>query len=91
VRTITVAAIIASLTLPAYGQRNMGVASPPTQPQKTAQEKAAEEAQRKLDEKAYKDSLPGSPSATRRTVGKPASLTICSGPFRNRACRKGSP
>jgi hypothetical protein len=57
VRTITVAAIIASLTLPAYGQRNMGVASPPTQPQKTAQEKAAEEAQRKLDEKAYKDSL----------------------------------
>lgn len=52
-RTITVAAIIASLTLPAYGQRNMGVANQPMQPQK----KAAEEAQRKLDEKAYKDSL----------------------------------
>jgi hypothetical protein len=56
-RTITVAAIVASLTLPAYGQRNMGVATQPTQPQKTAQEKAAEETQRKLDEKAYKDSL----------------------------------
>jgi hypothetical protein len=56
-RTIAVAAIIASLTLPAYGQRNMGVASQPMQQQKSAQEKAAEEAQRKLDEKAYKDSL----------------------------------
>jgi hypothetical protein len=56
-RTIAVAAIVASLSLPAYGQRNMGVASQPMGPQKTAQEKAAEEAQRKLDEKAYKDSL----------------------------------
>jgi len=59
----------------AYGQRNMGVATQPTQPQKSAQEKAAEEAQRKLDEKPTRIRSPGFPSATKRTRGESASLT----------------
>jgi hypothetical protein len=55
-RTFTIAAIaaiVAVLTMPAYAQFKGGSGAP----QKTEQEKAAEEKQRKLDEKAYKDSL----------------------------------
>ena len=57
-RTITVAAIIALLTMPAYAQTKPSSAHP----QQTEQEKAAEK-QRLLDEKAYKDSLARIPSS----------------------------
>jgi hypothetical protein len=57
-RTITVAAIIALLTMPAYSQLKTGAG----QPQKTPEEKAAEK-QKILDEKAYKDSLARIPSS----------------------------
>jgi hypothetical protein len=53
---VTIAAIIAALTMPAYAQQRGGLpGSGP--PQKSEAEKAAEEKQRKADEKAYKDSV----------------------------------
>jgi hypothetical protein len=55
-RTMTVAAIIALLTMPAYAQSGIGKGGA-SKPGKTDQEKAIEEKQQKLDEKAYKDSL----------------------------------
>jgi hypothetical protein len=65
-RTITVAAIIALLTLPAYAQlKAMGQNSGPGQPQQTAEEKAAAQ-QKILDEKAYKDSLARIPSREKK-------------------------
>jgi len=54
-RTLTIAAIIALLTMPAYAQRGGPNFSKPGT--KTEAEKAAEEKQRKADEKAYKDSV----------------------------------
>jgi hypothetical protein len=54
-RTFTIAAIIAILAMPAYAQGRGGQAPKPGQ--KTDQEKAMEERQRKLDEKAYRDSV----------------------------------
>jgi hypothetical protein len=55
-RTFTIAAIIAMLTVPAFAQRAAGPAMPNPHI-KTEADKAAEEKQRKLDEKAYKDSI----------------------------------
>jgi hypothetical protein len=54
-RTFTIAAMIAALTMPAYAQGKGGGASKPGA--KTDQEKMLEEKQQKLDEKAHKDSL----------------------------------
>jgi hypothetical protein len=55
-RTLTIAAIIAALTMPAYGQRALnGAGSKPGA--KTPQEIAEEKKQQALDEKAHKDSL----------------------------------
>src|SRR5262245_50180739 len=54
-RIVTIAAIIAALTLPAYAQGRGGGA--PKAGQKSEAEKAADEKQRKLDEKAYQDSV----------------------------------
>jgi hypothetical protein len=56
-RTFTIAAIIAMLTVPALAQRGASGPSMPNPNVKTEAEKAAEEKQRKLDEKAYKDSV----------------------------------
>jgi hypothetical protein len=55
-RTLTIAAVIVLLAMPAYaqGQGGMNFPKPGT---KTDQEKAAEEKQRKAEEKAYKDSV----------------------------------
>jgi hypothetical protein len=56
-RTITVAAIIALLTMPAYAQsKSIGQSPSGAGQQPTAQDKA-DQRQRILDEKAYKDSL----------------------------------
>ena len=58
-RIVTIAAIIAALAMPAYAQQRGGASSPvnPGPPVKSEAEKAAEEKQRKADEKAYKDSV----------------------------------
>jgi hypothetical protein len=56
-RTMTVAAIIALLTMPAYAQSGIGKGSSSKPGVKTDQEKALEEKHQKMDEKAYKDSL----------------------------------
>jgi hypothetical protein len=64
-RTITVAAIIALLTLPAYAQLKPMGNSGSGQPQQTAEEKAAAQ-QKILDEKAYKDSLARIPSREKK-------------------------
>jgi len=53
-RTLTIAAIVASLAMPAYAQKGPAFSKPGT---KTDAEKAAEEKQRKAEEKAYKDSV----------------------------------
>ncbi len=53
-RTFTIAAIIALLTIPAYAQKGPAFSKPGT---KTEAEKATEEKQRKAEEKAYKDSV----------------------------------
>jgi hypothetical protein len=57
-RTFAIAAIIAGLAVPAYAQ-GKGVGGPNLSKPgvKTEQEKAADEKQRILDEKAHKDSL----------------------------------
>jgi hypothetical protein len=60
-RTITVAAIIALLTMPAYAQLKPMGQNGSGPPQQTAEEKAAAK-QKILDEKAYKDSLARIPS-----------------------------
>jgi hypothetical protein len=59
-RTITVAAIIALLTMPAYAQSKSIGQSPsaPADPKQAEQDKR----QKILDEKAYKDSLARIPS-----------------------------
>jgi hypothetical protein len=65
-RTITVAATIALLTMPAYAQLSpMGQNRGSGQPQQTAEEKAAAQ-QKILDEKAYKDSLARIPSREKK-------------------------
>ena len=56
-RTFTIAMIVAILTLPAYAQQRGGAANMPNPNVKTEAEKAVEEKQRKLEEKAYKDSI----------------------------------
>ena len=58
-RMVTIAAIIAALTMPAYAQQRGNPTGMPGSgpPQKSEAEKAAEEKQRKADEKAYKDSV----------------------------------
>jgi hypothetical protein len=64
-RTITVAAIIALLTMPAYAQQSKLSGQSPSgsgQPQQTAQDKA-DQRQKILDEKAYRDSLARIPSS----------------------------
>jgi hypothetical protein len=55
-RTFTIAAIIAGLTVPAYAQGNFNPkgSKPGT---KTEQEIAEEKKQQKIDDKAHKDSL----------------------------------
>ena len=66
-RTITVVAIIALPTMPAYAQsKSIGQNSGSGQPQQTAQEKAAEQRQNSLDEKAYKDSLARIPTRDKK-------------------------
>jgi hypothetical protein len=58
-RTITVAAIIALLTMPAYAQsKGMGATPGFGEPKETE----ADKKQKILDEKAYKDSLARIPS-----------------------------
>jgi hypothetical protein len=56
-RTLAIAAIIALLAVPAYAQGKGMSPSLPKGGVKTEQEKAADEKQRILDEKAFKDSL----------------------------------
>ena len=60
-RTFTIAAVITAftmLTVPAFAQRaSPGPAMPNPHHAKTDAEKAADEKQRKADEKAYKDSV----------------------------------
>ena len=57
-RTFTIAAMIASLVVPAYAQGKAGAGPNFTNPSvKTPEQKAADEKQRILDEKAHKDSL----------------------------------
>ena len=64
-RTFTIAAIIASLTMPAFAQgAGKGAAKPGT---KTEQEIAEEKKQQKLDEKAHKDSLSRIPDKDLKT------------------------
>jgi hypothetical protein len=67
-RTFTIAAIIAALTLPAYAQGGFGgKGSSPKPGAKTDQEKAQEAKQQKLDEKAYKDSVSRIPDRDQKT------------------------
>lgn len=66
-RTLTIAAIIAGLTMPAYAQGiggGKGAAKPGA---KTEQEIAEEKKQQKLDEKAHKDSLSRIPDRDQKT------------------------
>ena len=64
-RTFTIAVVIAMLTVPAFtmltvpafAQRASAGPAMPNPHIKTEADKAAEEKQRKLDEKAYKDSI----------------------------------
>src|SRR5882672_10687321 len=64
-RTFTIAAIIASLTMPAFAQgAGKGAAKPGA---KTEQEIAEEKKQQKLDEKAHKDSLSRIPDRDQKT------------------------
>ena len=66
-RTFTIAAIIALLTMPAYAQGGFGGKGSPKPGAKTDQEKAEEAKQRKLDEKAYKDSVSRIPDRDQKT------------------------
>ncbi len=66
-RTFTIAAIIAALTMPAYAQGGIGGKGSSKPEGKTEQEKAAEEKQQKLDEKAYKDSVSRIPDRDQKT------------------------
>jgi len=56
-RTFVIAAIIAVLAVPAYAQSKGGAPNMPNPNVKTPEQKAADEKQRVLDEKAHKDSL----------------------------------
>jgi hypothetical protein len=57
-RTFAIAAIIVGLAMPAYAQGAGGAGPNFTNPSvKTPEQKAADEKQRVLDEKAHKDSL----------------------------------
>jgi hypothetical protein len=66
-RTFTIAATIALLTMPAYAQGGFGGKDSTKPGAKTEQDKAAEEKQRKLDEKAYKDSVSRIPDRDQKT------------------------
>jgi hypothetical protein len=66
-RTFTIAAIIALLTMPAYAQGFGGSKGSSKPGQKTEQEIAEEKKQQKLDEKAHKDSLSRIPDKDQKT------------------------
>ncbi len=66
-RTFTIAAIIAALTMPAYAQGGFGGKGSSKPGAKTEQEKAAEDKQQKLEEKAYKDSVSRIPDRNQKT------------------------
>jgi hypothetical protein len=62
-RTVTVAAIFALLTMPAYAQqKSIGPTPSAGEPKETE----AEKRQKALDEKAYKDSLARIPSREKK-------------------------
>ncbi len=70
-RTLTIVAIVAALATPAYAQNNFGGGASGGMKPKSEQEKAQEAKQRKLEDKAYRDSLSRIPDKEREKKSDP--------------------
>ncbi len=70
-RTVTIIAIVTALATPLYAQGNFGGEKKGPPGAKTEQEKAEEAKQRKLEDKAYRDSLSRIPDREREKKPDP--------------------